>query len=525
MKPKSFCTMCTKRYKEELVCLLLTLSLHHKDEIIYILCDKETKDYIKSISPKPRLKIKWYATLTRYSLLKRTDMEKMGIWCDFQLNKMDIIKHAIETCGDTLFLDSDMIVLDEINDVEENKELGLSPQYLNNEIMNEKGYYSGGMVWCNNIKIIEDWKFFTGNSRYYDQAALDDVYEVHEKVTFKFGKNYNFQENRFSSGIETKEELINSIVVKNKKIMYNDKPLKNIHLRFNGELDNVRQLFLLRLKEANLYRELLCIFRLINEKWIICLPINKEKKQGFRELSFLLNKNKDLKVEFMDGTKHCWLQPDILIYDKPTLEWCNSEVATASLVLLGNCSIKVEGKQLKELGMNVKEMNFWSQHPIILERFEKTNKNIENRETNVLYIGNLNVIPNKKENNNWSSIIDKHIDNEKLDCKTCLEDIANSKYAFCVNNNFTKSMMMMDMMALGTVPIVTKNVNVESYVSKLKEGEHYVSAITSKQLKKKLKGIDNEKWREMSESCKTWYKKNIHSENYWNVLINDILYS
>ena len=138
MKIKSFCTMCTKRYIEELVCLLLTLSLHHKVEIIYILCDKETKDYIKSISPKPRLKIKWYATLTRYSLLKRTDMEKMGIWCDFQLNKMDIIKHAIETCGDTLFLDSDMIVLDEINDVEENKELGLSPQYLNNEIMNKR---------------------------------------------------------------------------------------------------------------------------------------------------------------------------------------------------------------------------------------------------------------------------------------------------------------------------------------------------------------------------------------------------
>ena len=110
-----------------------------------------------------------------------------------------------------------------------------------------------------------------------------------------------------------------------------NKPLKNIHLRFNGELDNVRQLFLLRLKEANLYRELLCIFRLINEKWIICLPINKEKKQGFRELSFTLNKNKDLKL-VMDDTKHCWLQPDILIYDNATLEWCNSEVATASLV-------------------------------------------------------------------------------------------------------------------------------------------------------------------------------------------------
>ena len=87
MKPNSFCTMCTKRYKEELLCLLLTLSLYHRNESIYILCDKETKEYIKNISPKPKLKMKWYPTLTRYSLLKRLDMEKMGIWCDFQLNK------------------------------------------------------------------------------------------------------------------------------------------------------------------------------------------------------------------------------------------------------------------------------------------------------------------------------------------------------------------------------------------------------------------------------------------------------
>ena len=387
--------MCTKRYKEELLCLLLTLSLYHKDEIIYILCDKETKEFIKNISPTPKLKIKWYPTLTRYSLLKRKDMEKMGIWCDFQLNKMDIIKHAIESQGDTLFLDSDMIILDEINDIDIDKELGLSPQFLKKSIMEEKGYYSGGMVWCKNIKIIEDWDFFTSNSRFYDQAALDDVFEVNKDKTFMFGDNYNFQEERFKNGIENNFDLFNNIKVKNKKIMYKDKLLKNIHLRFKGELDNVRQLFLLRLKEANLYKELLCVFRLINEKWIICLPINKEKKQGFRELSFLLNKNnKDLKVEFMDGTEHCWLQPDILIYDKPTLEWCNSEVATASLVLLGNCSKNREGKELEMLGLNVNNMNFWSQHPIILERFIKNNE-IEKREHKILYIGNMNSIPKK----------------------------------------------------------------------------------------------------------------------------------
>lgn len=525
MKPNSFCTMCTKRYKEELLCLLLTLSLYHRNESIYILCDKETKEYIKNISPKPKLKIKWYPTLTRYSLLKRKDMEKMGIWCDFQLNKMDIIKHAIEKEGDTLYLDSDMIILDEINDIDKDKELGLSPQFLKAHILEETGNYNGGMVWCNNVKIIDDWTFFTQNSRYYDQAALDDVYEIHEKNTFKFTDNYNFQESRFKNGIEDSYNLINDIIVKNKKIMYKDKILKNLHIRFNGEMDNIRQLFLLRLKEANLYKELLCIFRLINEKWMICLPFSKEKKHGFRELSFLLNKNnEDLKVEYMDGTKHCWLQPDILIYDKPTLEWCNSEVASASLVLLGDCSKKKEGKELEMLGLNVRNMNYWSQRPLILERFIKTNE-IQKREHNILYIGNINSMPNKRGNEKWAYIIDKNINNDNLDCKKCLKDIANSKFALCANNYQTKSMMMMDMMALGTVPIVTKNVNVESYISELKEGEHYVSAITCKQLKKKLKGIDEEKWREMSESCKTWYKNNIHSENYWNVLINDILYS
>ena len=307
--------------------------------------------------------------------------------------------------------------------------------------------------------------------------------------------------------------------------MYKDKILKNLHIRFGGEMDNIRQLFLLRLKEANLYKELLCIFRLINEKWMICLPFSKEKKHGFRELSFLLNKNnEDLKVEYMDGTEHCWLQPDILIYDKPTLEWCNSEVASASLVLLGDCSKKKEGKELEMLGLNVRNMNYWSQHPLVLERFIKTNK-IEKREHKILYIGNLNSIPNKRGTENWSNIINKNINNENLDCGSCLKDIANSKFSFCVNNYQTKSMMMMDMMALGTVPIVTKNVDTYSYISELKEGEHYISAITYKQLKRKLKGIDDEKWREMSESCKKWYKKNIHSENYWNVLINDILYS
>ena len=77
MIPSSFCCICNKFYKEELLCFLLTLSLHHENEIVYILCDKEVKDFLNLITPKPRIKMKIYSNLNRFSLLKKKDMLKI----------------------------------------------------------------------------------------------------------------------------------------------------------------------------------------------------------------------------------------------------------------------------------------------------------------------------------------------------------------------------------------------------------------------------------------------------------------
>ena len=177
MIPNSFCCICNKFYKEELLCFLLTLSLHHENEIVYILCDKQVKDYINSITPKPRLKIKLYSTLNRFSLLKKKDMLKMGIWSDFQIMKMDIIKHAIESCGDTLYLDCDNVIISKIDCIDKNKNLGVCRNYTKKKIKDQQGNYSGGMLWCNNVNIIDNWKKYIHNSRYYEQAAIEKLVE------------------------------------------------------------------------------------------------------------------------------------------------------------------------------------------------------------------------------------------------------------------------------------------------------------------------------------------------------------
>ena len=49
----------------------------------------------------------------------------------------------------------------------------------------------------------------------------------------------------------------------------------------------------------------------------------------------MLNKHK---IELTDSG-HCWLQPNILLYDRPTQEWFNHELMNTSLILLGNGDI------------------------------------------------------------------------------------------------------------------------------------------------------------------------------------------
>ena len=50
-------------------------------------------------------------------------MVEQNIWSDFQMAKADIIEKALELEKDTLFLDSDIIILDEIKIINETKQL------------------------------------------------------------------------------------------------------------------------------------------------------------------------------------------------------------------------------------------------------------------------------------------------------------------------------------------------------------------------------------------------------------------
>ena len=526
--------MCTYNCAQELIGLLLSLSIYHEYEKIYVICDTRTKQLVDIMTPRPRLQIAWHVELDKYDCMDRKQMESLGIWSDFQMSKSIIISKALECEPDTLLLDSDIIITGIIDDIDDTKELGVSPHYMKNEIHSKYGYYNGGMLWTKNKTVPNDWNEYTKTSRYFDQASIEDLARKYSH--FEFGENYNVQAWRFILSTSTIIPNFNSKV--NDQLYYKDKPLKFIHTHFHDRrFAAFNDLIIHHLKNAKMYKILAIIYRVINCNWILTIPkqpiigFGRHKNDSYRELPILFKiNNKDVDVRFSETTMHCWIEPNILTYDRPTLEWCNVEIKDASLFLLGNGDVKIEGEQLKKNTKTlIKSWIFWPRKPMLLEKLLKTHGVLPYglRKTGSIFIGNFENSIQEKHRNvgvDWQSVIDEYHCTAGVEHKFSHEEyllkLRNAKYGLCLRGYGSKCHREVELMAFGTVPIVADGVTVDSYMEPLVENVHYLKASTPD----KITYVSEERWTEMSNACYDWYQKNVHSKNAWNTMICNIIY-
>lgn len=547
MKPSSFCTICTQNCSQELVGFLLTLSIHHTNANVYVMCDTKTKSDIDEMTPKIRLNITYFVDLDKYSNLNRAQMEQLGVWSDFQMAKAQVIEKALAAGEkDTLFLDSDIIILDTIDGVDMTKQLGVSPQFIQKKNVDETGYYNGGMLWTNQKTLPADWIEFTKTSRYYDQASIEDLVAKYDH--FEFGENYNLQTWRFIVGLEDAKTIASYLNLKVHaggfgKIHYKDKPLKFIHTHFNNNrFESINKFFVEMLTNANYYKELACINRLINKRWFICIPKQPRKdiynhtNDSFRELAVLWRvKNKDVEIAYNEK-KHVWLQGGILLYDRPTMLWAREtdrELYNATQVYLGNGSLRKEGKDFYNmLKYKIKPWIFWPRRPMILEKVLKDNPPLpyDKRDVETVFIGNIenNVQANYRMEHRWDTVLQEYHctkgNKHKFTQKEYLLKLRQSKYGLCLRGYGSKCHREVELMAFGTVPIITPEVSIKDYLDPPVEDMHYIRAITPTQLMQKIRSISPEQWNKMSEACVKWYKKNVHSDHSWIEFIDRVLY-
>jgi len=146
VRPSSFSTICTSNCAFECIGLLLSLSVYHPNETIYIMCDTKSKIAIEEMTPKPRLNIVFTVNLDEYDGMGRLEMVRYNLWSDFQMMKARVISLALENEHDNLLLDCDIIITGVIDDIDSSKDLGVSPQFIRQEFVDKTGYYNGGML-------------------------------------------------------------------------------------------------------------------------------------------------------------------------------------------------------------------------------------------------------------------------------------------------------------------------------------------------------------------------------------------
>jgi len=237
MYAESFTTFATVGYKNELILLLKSLGINNPKSniIIYVdtLLKRELEDFLK-LNPID-LEIELVVKLDKYSNKNRTIMVKEGIFKEFTIIKAEIIEYALSKYKNTIFIDSDILVLNPItipNDYDK-YDIGLCPHFILAKYTSRVGIFNSGFLFVSNKDFPEYWRNTTKKSRYYEQASLENCAKRFK--TFSFGENYNVAWWKLDLGIRGKVASYKLLTNDNHNLYYNKNPIIFIHSHFNNK--------------------------------------------------------------------------------------------------------------------------------------------------------------------------------------------------------------------------------------------------------------------------------------------------
>jgi hypothetical protein len=156
---------------------------------VFVFTDTPTYKLISSL--KSRIRFQTRVTLDEYAGLTRKDMEARDgrryatLFHDYTMEKAAAMQWVFEersaaaTQG-VWFLDADICLLAPLPTVPTGTSLGLSPHYIRVADEARYGHYNAGMIWVRDSKLLDVWKRMAHGSRFYEQAALEEVAKVAE---------------------------------------------------------------------------------------------------------------------------------------------------------------------------------------------------------------------------------------------------------------------------------------------------------------------------------------------------------
>jgi len=261
MIPSCFCAFATNMAKYDFQLFLQSLAHNHPGVNVILFVDEEIHQLIREKLSSINLTLDIIVNLNEYTNKTRSEMMELKIWTNFQMIKSNLIEYCLTTFPNTLYLDSDIFIINkiEINNVN-NYDLILSPHYISQDKCDLYGYYNGGVVWTSNALFPQKWRESTLHSRYYDQTALEECSVYFNTGTL--GENFNFGWWRLNYSSENYQIICSYLSYDNQNIYYKNMPIIFFHTHFSdmdefGVFNNLIKNALANIEEKHYFSKLL----------------------------------------------------------------------------------------------------------------------------------------------------------------------------------------------------------------------------------------------------------------------------
>lgn len=246
------------------------------------------------------------------------------------------------------------------------------------------------------------------------------------------------------------------------------------------------------------------------------------KGDSFREMIDLWEEKGFVERKEDPSLTQCWLGEvgETLLYDRPTWAWLDKASEKEQMYkrcLVGNPDYSEKSK--------TRPWIFWPREPRLVEELSKeARKSYEDRKDTMVFFGR---IENKDQGewrqdiSGWKTICAKFSMQQGkepyvLKPREYLEALQGAKFGLCLRGYGPKCNREIELLAMGTVPIVTNDVDISNYAEPLLDGTHVICVSDHEDAMKKICEISEEKWLEMSEAGFQWWKRNCSIEGSWN---------
>jgi hypothetical protein len=241
----------------------------------------------------------------------------------------------------------------------------------------------------------------------------------------------------------------------------------------------------------------------------------------FREMIRIWESKGLVRVETSKQTPYCWLGGigETLLYDRPTWDWLKHTPATYKRILCGN-------PDAREVSNGI-QWTFWPRRPTLVEEaVKRPHKSFEERKDTLVFYGKIeNEVQQRHRNNKLWEACDEFMmpvganKGYAFSQEEYLTRLADARFGLCLAGFGPKCNREIECFALGTVPVVAPDVDMETYANPLQEGVHYLrlKSFNPEDAKALVDSVTKEQWEAMSGCGRAWWKVNASAEGMWNL--------